>query len=112
MKSAVEERGGWLVKSTGVGVLATFDGPGQAIQCSVDLHRSVAGLGLEINCGLHSGEIELRGADIGGMAVIAARVMAIARPGEIICSRTVKTSSLGQVLSSRIWPPQPQGRFR
>ena len=96
VQAAIEERGGRLVKSTGDGVLATFDGPGRAIQCSLDLRRSLDTLGLEIYCGLHTGEIELRDDDIGGIAVhIAARIMAVAKAGEIVCSRTVKDLVVG-----------------
>jgi class 3 adenylate cyclase len=82
--------GGRLVKSTGDGALATFDGPARAIQCAFGLTRAVDGLGLELRAGLHTGEIELRGADVGGMAVhIGARVAALADPGEVLVSGAV-----------------------
>ncbi len=74
--------GGRVVKHTGDGVLATFDTPGQAVRCATALNRAVADLGLQIRVGLHSGELERRGRDIGGVAVhIAARVMAQAQAG-------------------------------
>lgn len=68
----------------------TFDTPGQAVRCATALHRAVADLGLQIRVGLHSGELERRGRDIGGVAVpIAARVMAQAHAGQVLVSRTV-----------------------
>jgi class 3 adenylate cyclase len=86
----VERWGGRLVKTTGDGVLATFDGPGRAIGCAAAFREQLASVGLEIRAGLHTGEVELRGEDVAGMAVhIAARVMATAGPGEIVVSRTV-----------------------
>lgn len=82
--------GGRVVKHTGDGVLATFDTPGQAVRCATALNRAVADLGLQIRVGLHSGELERRGRDIGGVAVhIAARVMAQAQAGQVLVSRTV-----------------------
>jgi class 3 adenylate cyclase len=81
---------GHEVKSTGDGVLATFDGPGRALRCAAAIRDAVTSLELDIRVGLHTGEIELRGADIGGIAVhIAQRIEAIAQPGEILASRTV-----------------------
>jgi class 3 adenylate cyclase len=87
----VEEFHGQLVKMTGDGILATFDGPGRAIRCVAAFRDELAGIGLRIRSGLHTGEIELRDRDVGGIAVhIAARVMAAAGPGEILISRTVR----------------------
>jgi pimeloyl-ACP methyl ester carboxylesterase len=81
---------GRLVKSTGDGILATFDGPARAINCASAMRDGVRALGLEIRAGLHTGEIELRGDDIGGIAVhIAARVLSKAQPGEVLVSRTL-----------------------
>jgi class 3 adenylate cyclase len=81
---------GHEVKSMGDGVLATFDGPGRALRCAAAIRDAVISLGLDIRVGLHTGEIELRGDDIGGIAVhIAQRIEATARPGEILVSRTV-----------------------
>jgi class 3 adenylate cyclase len=92
----VEEFGGRLVKTTGDGVLATFDGPGRAIQCAVALREELAGIGIQLRAGLHTGEVELRGDDVGGLAVhIAARVTAAAGPGEILVSRTVRDLAAG-----------------
>jgi class 3 adenylate cyclase len=87
----VEEFGGRLVKTTGDGILATFDGPGRAIQCAAALREELAGIGVQLRAGLHTGEVELRGDDVGGIAVhVAARVMAAAKRGEILVSRTVR----------------------
>jgi len=79
---------GRLVKTTGDGLLATFDGPARAIRCAATL-REV--LPVPIRAGLHTGEVELRGDDVGGIAVhIGARVAAVADAGEFLVSRTVK----------------------
>jgi class 3 adenylate cyclase len=87
----VERWGGRLVKTTGDGILATFDGPGRAIGCAGTLRDELRGIGTQIRAGLHTGEVELRGDDVGGIAVnIAARIMATAGAGEIIVSRTVR----------------------
>jgi class 3 adenylate cyclase len=79
------------VKTTGDGFLATFDGPARAIRAADAIRAELRELGLEVRVGLHTGECELLGEDIGGIAVhIAARVLAQAGAGEIWCSRTVK----------------------
>ncbi|MFZ0141924.1 MAG: adenylate/guanylate cyclase domain-containing protein [Aeromicrobium sp.] len=87
---------GRLIKNTGDGILATFDGPARAIRCAASLSESMRSLGIEIRAGLHAGEVELRGDDIGGIAVhTAARVMGKAGPGEILVSSTVKDLVVG-----------------
>lgn len=87
---------GHEVKMTGDGLLATFDGPARAIRCAAALRDAAAGLGLEIRAGLHTGEIEIRGDDIGGLAVhIGQRVQALAQPSEILVSSTVKDLVVG-----------------
>jgi class 3 adenylate cyclase len=79
------------VKTTGDGFLASFDGPARAIRAASATRAELRELGLEVRVGLHTGEVELVGDDIGGIAVhIAARVMAHAGAGEVLCSRTVK----------------------
>jgi class 3 adenylate cyclase len=84
------------IKTIGDGFLATFDGPGRAICCADAIRKSVHSLGLEIRSGLHTGEIEVMENDIAGMAVnIAARVSALAAPGEILVSSTVKDLVVG-----------------
>ena len=79
------------VKTTGDGFLATFDGPARAIRAADAIRAELADDGLQIRVGLHTGECELLGDDIGGIAVhLAARVLGQAGAGEILCSRTVK----------------------
>ena len=79
------------VKTTGDGFLATFDGPARAIRCACAASDAVRELGIELRAGLHTGEIELMGEDVGGIAIhIAARVMATASASEIVVSSTVK----------------------
>jgi class 3 adenylate cyclase len=86
----IETYRGKLVKSTGDGVLATFDGPARAVSCGCELRDALRPLGIDVRVGLHTGEVEVRGADIGGLAVhIGARVAAIAGAGEVLVSRTV-----------------------
>jgi class 3 adenylate cyclase len=78
------------IKSTGDGVLATFDGPARAIRCACAIRDALQSIGLEMRAGLHTGEIDLRGDDISGIAVvIAQRVTSFARSGEVLVSRTV-----------------------
>ena len=82
---------GQEIKSTGDGTLATFDGPGRAIQCAKAIRSAVTDLGLQVRIGLHCGEVEVMGADVGGIAVhIAARIGAAAAPDEVLVSSTVK----------------------
>jgi class 3 adenylate cyclase len=82
--------GGIEVKSTGDGFLAVFDGPAPAIRCADAIHVDVHGLGMEIRAGIHVGECEVLGNEVGGPAFdIAARLSASAAPGEIVVSRTV-----------------------
>jgi pimeloyl-ACP methyl ester carboxylesterase/class 3 adenylate cyclase len=88
--------GGTVVKSTGDGHLTTFDGPTQAIRCAEDLRADAETLGIEIRAGIHTGECELMGTDIGGIAVhIAARILGQAGAGEILVSRTVRDLVVG-----------------
>jgi pimeloyl-ACP methyl ester carboxylesterase/class 3 adenylate cyclase len=91
-----ERFGGTVVKSTGDGHLATFDGPTQAIRCAEALRTEAETLGIEIRTGIHTGECELLDADIGGIAVhIAARILGHAGAGEILVSRTVRDLVVG-----------------
>ena len=91
--------GGQLVKQTGDGALATFDGPARAVQCAQDLRNAMSQAGLPIRAGLHTGEIERRNDDVGGIAVhIAARVAALATESEVLVSRTVRDLVVGSDL--------------
>lgn len=79
------------VKTTGDGFLAAFDGPGRAINCAQAIATRSHELGLEIRAGLHTGECELRGDDLAGIAVhIGARVASLAEPGEVLVTSTVR----------------------
>jgi Adenylate and Guanylate cyclase catalytic domain len=87
----VELLGGREVNTTGDGFMATFDGPARAIRCASAITEGVDQLGLQIRAGLHTGECELLGDDVGGIAVhIGARVAANAGPGEVLVSSTVR----------------------
>jgi pimeloyl-ACP methyl ester carboxylesterase len=89
-KQMIEKHRGILIKTTGDGVLATFDGPGRAVRCALALGTAAQQIGLPLRAGLHTGEIEIRGKDIGGIAVhAAARVMAQSVPTEVLVSRVV-----------------------
>jgi len=95
-RAEFERFSGREVKHTGDGFLATFDGPARAIRCAAAIRAGLAGIDLQIRAGLHSGECELSGDDVGGIAVhIAARVMAEAGDGEILVSGTVKDLVVG-----------------
>ena len=96
----VELHRGRYVKSTGDGILATFDGPTRAVRCARALHDGMRTAGLPIRAGLHAGEVELRGDDVGGIGVhIAARVAAKADAGEVLVSSTVKDLVTGSGLA-------------
>jgi class 3 adenylate cyclase len=89
-RTVVEQQQGRLMRMTGDGVLATFDGPGRAIRCAFALGEALRPLGLEIRAGLHTGEVEFRSDDLAGIAVhIAARVVDAAGPGEVLVSAAV-----------------------
>jgi class 3 adenylate cyclase len=98
-RRAAARHRGRLVKSTGDGVLATFDGPARAARFAADLGREVEPLGLQLRAGIHTGEVEVRGDDIGGIAVhIAARISAMAGAGEVLTSRTLRDLTAGSGL--------------
>ncbi len=87
------------VKTMGDGFLATFDGPARAIRCAAAVQEEVASLGVEVRAGIHTGEVELIGDDVGGMAVnIGARIGALAGPGEVLVSSTVRELVVGSGL--------------
>lgn len=101
-KKHVEAARGRVIKHTGDGTLATFDGPGRAIRCAQSLLTEVRSLGIELRAGIHTGEIELRGADVGGLAVhIASRISGLAGANEIVVSRTVKDLVVGSGIPFR-----------
>jgi class 3 adenylate cyclase/pimeloyl-ACP methyl ester carboxylesterase len=87
---ALERNSGRKINPTGDGVLATFDAPGRAIRCAIEIRDELASIDVHIRAGVHTGEVELRGNDVGGIAVnICARISALAGAGQILVTRTV-----------------------
>ena len=87
------------VNTSGDGFLAMFDGPQRAIRCAMAIRDAVQALGIEVRAGLHTGECEVRGDDIGGIAVhIGARVSALAGPNEVLVSSTLRDLVIGSGL--------------
>jgi pimeloyl-ACP methyl ester carboxylesterase len=100
VRTQIEQFRGRLHRATGDGVLASFDGPARGVRCAQALRDLLHEAGIDIRSGLHAGEIELRGSEIGGIAVhIAARISAEAGAGEIFCSSTVKDLVTGSDLA-------------
>jgi class 3 adenylate cyclase len=96
----VEEQLGRIVKTTGDGILATFDGPGRAILAASAMSNDLMRVGLPIRAGIHTGEVELLGEDVGGIGVhLAARIMGLAGSGEIFVSQTVRDLVAGSDFS-------------
>ncbi len=94
-QTVADHMGKWIT-STGDGALATFPGPGRAILSAASLRNRIEDIGLGVRTGIHTGEIEIRGGDVGGIAVhLAARIMAKANAGEILVSNTVKDLVIG-----------------
>jgi class 3 adenylate cyclase len=92
----VSEHGGRVVKHIGDGALSAFDGPAMAMRCAEALNEGVGGLGIQLRSGIHTGECEVIGEDLGGLAIhLGARVGALAGPGEILVSSTVKELVVG-----------------
>ncbi|MBA3654330.1 MAG: adenylate/guanylate cyclase domain-containing protein [Actinobacteria bacterium] len=87
---------GQEINTTGDGFVVSFDGPARAIRCAQSVLKATQGIGIELRAGLHTGECEVRGDDLGGLAVhIAARVAALAAPGEVLVSEMVKALVTG-----------------
>jgi class 3 adenylate cyclase len=90
VRRLLERFRGREVNTLGDGFIATFDGPGRAIQCACAIRDAVQALGIEVRTGLHTGEVEVRGDDVAGIAVhLAQRVSGLAPAGEVRVSRTV-----------------------
>ncbi len=99
-RAQVEQFGGRVVKTTGDGVLATFDTPTRAIRCAFGLRDALAGIDLAMRAAIHTGEIEIRGDDIGGIGVhIAARGLGQAGDGRVIVTRTSRDLATGTDLA-------------
>jgi class 3 adenylate cyclase len=91
---------GEIVKFTGDGVLATFDGPARAIECACAVRDAVEDVGLKIRAGLHTGEVEMADGDVHGIAVhVAARIMSLAGPREVLVSGVIPPLVLGSRLT-------------
>jgi class 3 adenylate cyclase len=99
VRRELERFRGREVDTAGDGFLATFDGPARAVRCGRSIQQAVDELGLEVRAGLHTGEVELAGEKVAGIAVhTGARVAALARPGEVLVSSTVKDLVAGSGL--------------
>jgi class 3 adenylate cyclase len=96
VRSALSHHRGHEVKTTGDGFLATFDATGRALRCAADILAGAKDMGLILRAGVHTGEIEVRGADIAGLAVnIAKRVCDLAGPGQVLVSEMVRGMMVG-----------------
>jgi class 3 adenylate cyclase len=96
VREQLERFRGREVNTTGDGFIASFDGPARAIRCAQAIHDATEGVGIKLRAGLHTGECEVRGDDLGGLAVhIAARVGTLAAPAETLLSGTVKDLVVG-----------------
>lgn len=100
IRQELARHGGREVKTTGDGFVVVFDAPARAIRCAVAIRAGLRAEGLEVRIGLHAGEIELRGDDVGGIAVhIGSRVAQLAGPGEVVVSSTVRDLVAGSGIS-------------
>jgi class 3 adenylate cyclase len=96
----VEAHGGREVKRLGDGVLAVFAAPSRAVRCACEIVEAAAGLPLTLRAGLHAGEIEALDGDVRGIAVaIGARIVDLARPSEVLVSRTVRDLTAGSEIA-------------
>jgi class 3 adenylate cyclase len=99
-RSELEHFGGREIKQTGDGFLSAFDSPTRAIRCATAICRVMPSIGLQVRVGVHSGECEVIGDDLGGIAVhIGARISAVAGPNEVLVSQTVKDAATGSGIS-------------
>ena len=100
VRKALARHRGREANTAGDGFLATFDGPARAVRCALEITQAVKELGVDVRVGVHIGECEMMGDNIGGLAVhIGARIMAEAAPGEVLTSSTVKDLVAGSGLS-------------
>jgi pimeloyl-ACP methyl ester carboxylesterase len=98
-RAVLEQYRGREINTSGDGLLAAFDGPARAVRCAGAIRDGVRSLGLKVRCGLHTGECELVGRDLAGIAVhIGARVAGLAAPGEVLVSQTVRDLVAGSGL--------------
>jgi len=98
-RAVLARHGGMEVKTTGDGMLATFDSPARAVRCASDMVEAAEATGLSIRAGVHTGEVERRGDDIAGIAVhIGARVASLAEGGDVLVSASVPPLVVGSGL--------------
>lgn len=99
VRMRVEGHGGRLVNVTGDGTVSTFDGPTKAVRCAAEICRAAGELGLDVRAGVHTGELERTAHDVTGLSVhIGARICALAAPGEVLVSGTVRDLVAGSGL--------------
>jgi class 3 adenylate cyclase len=100
VRATLTRHSGREVKTTGDGFLVTFDTPGKAIRCAEEILSDARGIGLMLRAGVHTGEVERRGDDIAGLSVnIASRVCALAGPGEVLVTETIRLPMVGSAMS-------------
>jgi class 3 adenylate cyclase len=108
VRERLQRHGGQEVKTTGDGFLLRFDRPTPGVEFAGSVVADLPALGFEVRAGAHTGEVELMGADIGGIGVhVAARICALASGGEVLVSRTVHDLAVGSSLNF-----EPRGRHR
>jgi class 3 adenylate cyclase len=99
VREALRQHRGREENTSGDGFLATFDGPARAVRCALAIRDGLAGLGLDVRAGVHTGECERSGNDLAGIAVhMGARIMALAEAGEVLASRVVRDLVAGSGL--------------
>jgi class 3 adenylate cyclase len=100
VRAQLDEHGGREVSTAGDGFFAVFDGPARALRCALAIIDEAHGVGVDIRAGVHTGECEIRGDNLAGIAVtIGARIAALAGPGEVLTSRTVKDLVAGSEIT-------------
>jgi pimeloyl-ACP methyl ester carboxylesterase len=100
VRSRLDRFGGIEVDTTGDGFLARFDGPARAVRCALAIGDALGDLGMRIRAGVHTSEVEITGGSVRGLGVhVAARVMALAGPGEVLVSRVVRDLAVGSGLT-------------
>jgi class 3 adenylate cyclase len=102
VRAALSRHQGHEIKTTGDGFLATFDATGRALRSAADILAGAKDIGLDLRAGVHTGEVEVRGEDIAGLAVtIAKRVCDLAAPGQLLVSETVRGHMVGAGIQFR-----------
>ena len=103
VRSELQRAGGREIGTTGDGFVAMFDGPERAVRCALTIIGSLGAIGVSIRAGVHKSEVEVAGGDVAGLGVhVAARIMSLAEPGEVLVSTVVRDLALGSGLLSAI----------